>query len=491
MKKTAIHLISAILCAIAVLSPLYGNAQTAAAIKQAVNEVAQSSGMTNASISVNVYNITKKQVVYGYQPKMSLIPGSLNKIFTTAVGFDKLGSKFRFKTRLLYDGTIDRSGTLHGNLYIVGGGDPMLGSYRFKQTAPDTLFATWKRALEGKGIHKIDGRIYYNSAIFDNYPLHDSWQWGDVGNYFGAGAYGLNFHENMYFVYFDAGKRLGYPASVNSIEPKNLNVRGHNEVTTGNEGSGDQVVIYGDPQNTSRRYCGTVPLNKKKFPVRGAMPSPPRSCAELFAAYLRTNSINVSNNVTETSSIPDSAKTLIDIYSNTYYVIAQYTNQTSNNIYAESIFKYLGFMESKKGSFANGTKCINNFFKKHNLNTSGVRVVDGCGLSRNDLVTADFMCRFLTSVYGMPIYNDFHQSLAKVHESGTARNLLKDVPDNIEVRLKSGTLSDVKSYAGYVINEKGETLCFCIISNNHTCSTSEINSKMEKILRSIALYRSE
>lgn len=471
------------------LSP--AQSQTAAAIKQSVNEVLQSTGMTHASLAVSVYNISKKEVVYSYHPQLSLTPGSLNKIFTTAVGFAHLGSDFRFKTTISYDGSIDQQGTLHGNLYIIGGGDPMLGSYRFRQTVPDTLFAAWKNALKGKGIHNIDGRIYFHTGIFDNHPLHDSWAWGDVGNYYGAGAYALNFHENMYFVRFNAGKKLGVPATVASIEPKDLNVRGYTDVTTAGEGTGDQVVIYGDPNNSVRHYSGTVPLGKSNFPVRGAMPSPPRSCAELFANYLRKHDVPISNNVAECTTLPDRLTTVIEYYSNTYYVIAQYTNQTSNNIYAESIFKYLGYNAYQKGSFNTGSKCINQYFKNHGLNANGVNVVDGCGLSRSNLVTTDFVCRFLTHLQGQTFFKDFCRSMAKVKESGTARNMLKDLPDNIDMYVKSGTLDNAKAYAGYVTNEQGEKLCFCVICNNHTCSQGEIKAKMEKILRPIALYKSK
>lgn len=470
------------------LIPRQAVSQSVSAIERNVNEVLQSNGMTNASMSVMVYNISKNQTVYSYHPQLSLIPGSLNKIFTTAVGFEQLGTDFRFCTKLCYDGSVDRMGTLHGNIYIIGGGDPMLGSNRFKQTMPDTLFASWKRAMESKGIHQVDGRIYYYTGIYDNHPLHDSWAWGDIGNYYGAGVYGLNFHENMYTVRFAPGKRIGSPSTVVQIEPKDLNVKSNNEVTTAGENSGDQVIIYGDPQSSVRRYCGTVPLGKP-FDVRGAMPTPPRSCAELFSEYLRLHNMHVSNNASECVSLPDRLNTVMEYYSNTYYVIAQYTNQTSNNIYAESIFKYLGYNAYHLGTFANGSKCINQFFKNNNLKAVGVNVLDGSGLSRLNLVTAEFVCRFLTVVQMKPFYNDFRQSLSKVRESGTARNLLRDLPSDVEIYVKSGTLTGVKSYAGYFVNRQGDLLCFCVIVNNHTCSAADIKNRMEKVLRPIALYQ--
>ena len=186
-------------------------------------------------------------------------------------------------------------------------------------------------ALKKKGIRRVDGRICYNVSIFDEQPLHDSWQWGDIGNYYAAGVSGLNFHENMYFVYFNAGKKLGYPATAVRTVPKNIDIHGTCEVTTAGENTGDQVTIYGSPTGKERLYRGTVPLGKTDFAVRGAMPNPARTCADLFSSYLRTHGIGVSSNSMQVYSTPDSLWQVVDYRSTPYYTIAQYTNLTSNN----------------------------------------------------------------------------------------------------------------------------------------------------------------
>lgn len=445
--------------------------------------------MKHATLGVEVYNITKKQVVYSHDAQRSATTASLNKLFTTATGFEKLGSNFRFKTTLSYSGQIDNNGVLHGNIYIIGGGDPLLGSYRYRQTTPDTLFHEWATVIKNNGIKSIDGRICYDATIFDNQPLHDSWQWGDIGNYYGSGVCGLNFHENMYFIYFDAGKKIGYPANVNHTIPKDLNVRYYNEVLTGPENSGDRVIIYGDPRNAMRLYTGTVPLGKNNFAVRGALPSPANACAELFARYLRTHDINVSNSVTEIFSKRENTSTLLEYYSNTYYVIAQYTNLTSNNIYAESIFKYLGYQQSGKGTFAQGSKAIYDYITSLGLSTTGIRIVDGSGLSRLNRSTADFMCQFLFKTAQKKTFNDFAKSLARVGESGTAKDLLPNLPKSIDMRLKSGTMEGVKNYAGYVTLSNGDLVCFTILCNNYDCSNTAVKSKLEKILFNIATLK--
>ena len=126
------------------------------------------------------------------------------------------------------------------------------------------------------------------------------------------------------------------------------------------------------------------------------------------------------------------------------------------------------------------------YLREKNIATGGVRVVDGCGLSRSNAVTTDFLCRYLTTLTREPFYDDFLQSLAKVGESGTAKNLLQNLPTGITVHVKTGTMDGVKAYAGYVITPRGETLAFSIISNGHDCTSQEVATKLNKILYKIA-----
>ena len=462
-------------------------AQSTADLEKLVNETRRSTGMQHGSLAVSVYNVRQQKSVYNHNADLSMIPASVQKLLTTGVGFANLGSGFRFTTKVTMRGNVDRDGVLHGNIYITGGGDPTLGSYRYRQTAQDSLFDGWLRALKRKGVRRIDGRVCYNVNIFDEQPMHDTWQWGDIGNYYAVGASALNFHENMFFVYFNAGARIGYPATAVSIKPKNLDMHGICEVTTAAETTGDNVTIYGSPFGKERLYRGTVPLGKQNFPVRGAMPDPPRSCADIFSSYLRTHGIGISSNSMQVYTQPDSLRSVVDQYSSEYYTIAQYTNLTSNNLYAESIFKYLGYKKYGIGTFDNGSRAVMDYMKDKGLATGGVRVVDGSGLSRSNAVTADFLCHYLAVLTKEPFFDDFLVSLPKAGESGTAKNILPNLPNGITVRVKTGTMDGVKAYAGYITTARGEILSFCIISNGHDCSSQEAAAKLNKILYKIAI----
>ncbi len=461
-------------------------AQNTDELKKAVNSLIGESSMKHASLSVCVYDMQNKKEVYSYNSQQSMIPASLTKLFTTAAGFDQLGSDFRFKTTLCYSGNIDNGGTLHGDIYIIGGGDPVLGSYRYAQTVPDTLFSTWTKAVAAAGIKAVNGRVLYDATIFDNQPLHDNWLWGDVGNYFGCGVCGLNFHENMFFIYFTPGARLGFPASVARTEPSGLSLRIINNVSTSIANSGDNVIVYGDPSSTIRTCVGTMPINDKDFSVRASLPKPGQVCADLFTAYMRRNKIPVSGGASEALSRPTKTTKILDYTSPTYYVIAQYTNITSNNTYAEAIHRYLGYATSGKGSSSNGMKAVSNFISKLKLENSGVNLEDGSGLSTHNRITADFVCRFLIEMKGTSFYNDYVNTLALAGENGTVKNILTKLPSNTKVRVKTGTMTGVRNFAGYIVRPNGEKYCFAIIANNFEFTGAQMRQKLEKIIYKIA-----
>ncbi|MBP5548374.1 MAG: D-alanyl-D-alanine carboxypeptidase/D-alanyl-D-alanine-endopeptidase [Bacteroidales bacterium] len=466
-------------------------AQNTSALGKAVSDLSKEEVMKHATLSVCVYNLDKKTLVYSYNSQRSVVPASLTKMFTTALGFEKLGRDFRFRTTLAYDGEIDRGGTLRGNLYIIGGGDPLLGSYRYRQTVPDSLFAAWHKAVVSAGIKAVDGRVYYDASIFDNHPIHDNWQWGDIGNYYGAGVCGLNFHENMFFIHFNPGSKVGYPATVSRIEPKGTTLHLVNEVTTGAAKSGDQVVVYGDPGSTIRVCSGTMPIDARNFSVRASLPKPPQACADLFTAYLRQHKLPVSGAATESLKRPSKLVTLLDYTSPTYYVIAQYANITSNNIYAEAIHRYLGYNAHGLGSSANGAKAVSDYFRRLRLETSGVNLEDGSGLSVRNRITTDFVCRFLSELSKTSYFDDFARSLALAGENGTVKNMLTGLPSNVKVRMKTGSMTGVRSYAGLVANSKGERLCFAVVANDFDCTGSQMRTKLEKIIIKIVALTTE
>jgi len=461
-------------------------AQNTAALQKAVSDLATEHAMRHATLAVSVYKVDKGTQLYAHNSQTALVPASLVKLFTTSAGFDRLGAQFRFCTTLAYSGDIDKNGTLHGSIYIIGGGDPLLGSYRYRQTQPDSLFAIWHQALVAAGIKAVDGRVHYDASIFDNHPINNNWPWGDIGNYYGCGASGLNFHENMFFIYLNPGAKVGFPASLSRTAPAGLNLRIINEAVTGQPKSGDNIIVYGDPGSSLRTCTGTLPVDARNFSVRASLPKPAQACADLFTVYLRQHKLHVSGAASEALQRPRNLISLLEYTSPAYTLIAQYTNMTSNNIYAESIHRFLGYKMNGLGSNANGNKAVADYIKRLNLEASGIVLDDGCGLSMHNRLTADFLCRFLCEVAKTNYFNDFLKSLPSAGESGTVKKMLTGLPPKVSVSMKSGSMTGVRSFAGYVTNAKGDRYCFAVIANNYDCTGAQMRAKLEKIILKIA-----
>ena len=163
-----------------------------------------SEDLDHALVSIYAVHMDTGEVFQDQNSDLSLIPASCLKIATTAAALQILGADYRFETHLEYDGRIEQK-TLQGNLYIRGGGDPCLGSDRISGSLSwDNQIAAWADAIQKLGIHKITGKVIGDADGWEEALAVPSWTWEDLGNYYGAGACALSFHENAYSLFFQA-----------------------------------------------------------------------------------------------------------------------------------------------------------------------------------------------------------------------------------------------------------------------------------------------
>lgn len=444
-----------------------------------VEQFAKDTNLAAASIGVCVKDLTTNQIIYNYNADKNFVPASLQKLPLTAIALQKLGSNYTFKTYLLISGNIKDS-VLQGDVYIIGGGDPTLGCTRFKETFPDTIFAKWQKALLNKGIHSIEGNLFLDPSIFEPHSLNETWMWGDVGNYFGAGARGLNWHENMFVIAMNPADSINKKGQIKDIYPslpKDYII--NNEVITTTKGTESYIMIYGDSYGKQREISGNISIDKSNLTAKGAMPFPEYVCAVSFKEYLEKQGIAIKGKIMYTD-IDTLQKTFdtISIHQSPYLsVIVNHIHKTSNNVYAEAVFKLMG-----KGISTKASQEIKEGMKRMGIQTENINVADGCGLSTANLISPHALCDVLSYVYSMPFYNSYLLSLSEAGVSGTMKNILKNKPKGSNIYAKSGTMTGIRAYAGYAVNEKGAIYSFALIVNNFTCSSSVIREKLETIL---------
>ena len=204
------------------------------------------------------------------------------------------------------------------------------------------------------GIRYVQGQVVADPTIFDDKNLADTWVWGDLGNYYGAGVQGLNFRENLYRVSFKAGRDVGDPTEVVRLEPDLSYLKIENRVTTGETGSGDQVYIYASPLGEQILLTGTVPRGSTSFTVKGAVPRPAYAAAFELTRALKAGGVGIAGagDVLPKSTATAPPRTVLDQYSSpTLRELAQQTNWWSINLYADAFLKTAGAPPERKAGF--------------------------------------------------------------------------------------------------------------------------------------------
>lgn len=485
------------------LIPIFTFSQ-ASKLKAEIENLKKDPDLKHASWSVYVMNTKKDSALIEYNSNLSLIPASTLKIVTTGAALSILGSDFVFQTKIQYDGIFDSlTGTIKGNLYILGGGDPSLESEYFKDKKDSlTTVEKWAKILKGKGIKKIEGAVIGDAGIFEDNMIPGQWIWSDIGNYFGAGASGLSYHDNKYTIYFNSGA-TNTNTLINKIEPaiEGLNIINH--VTAG--GNDDNAFIYGSPYSYYRAAQGTIPANKNNYEVEGSIPDPALFCVTELEKALKNIGIQVSKKATTIRAEKDdnaihekSAMTKNIVYDptkrNILYIhfspsldkIVYWTNLKSNNMYAEHLLKYICYKKTGYGSENKGTEIITEFWKNKGVDVNGFFMNDGCGLARANVITTKTEAQILWLLSKDKNYNAFYNSLPVAGKSGSLAGLCEGSCAENNLHAKSGYITRARGYAGYVKNKKGEMLCFSLIANNYECSPTQMKKKLEKILVAIA-----
>lgn len=414
----------------------------------------------HATVSIYAVHSETGEVLIDQNSDLSLIPSSCMKIATTGAALHLLDPKSRFKTDLEYDGYIDAMGTLRGNLYITGGGDPCLGSNRIQGSLPwNKQIETWADAIEKKGIKKIKGTIIGDASHWEKALAAPSWSWEDLGNYYGAGACALSFHENCYALFFQPGNQIGEKTTILRTEPP-IQLAFQNEVTTGPKGSGDCAFIFGAEFSPLYFVRGTIPAGTTEFPIKGAIPDPPSYCAELLAKELHKRGFLIGTR--ESFSTKQRVK-FHTTKSPTIAEIVHWTNQKSINLYAEHLLKKMGEVGFGDGSTSGGIKALTQFWKKQKIDLEGFNMADGSGLSRKNLITTKQLVEMLLVMKKSKVFPLFFDSLTK--KQGC--------------RVKSGSMSFIRGYAGYSGN-----VVFAVIVNqfpNHQQMDEKLDSLLSRL----------
>ena len=473
------------LCLLLCLHLLAG-AQTPAPVKWLL----QAPYMRGASFSLVVKDVQEGRTVYSYDTDRLQSPASVLKTVATATALEILGEDYRYPTTLEYDGILE-NGTLEGNLYIKGSGDPSLGSSHFAP-GQNKFLSTWIAALQKAGIKHITGSVISDESIFDTEGVSIKWLREDMGNYYAPGSYGISIFDNMYKLSLQTGAAGTRPV-LKGTEPDIPFIRFKNYLKAAPVSS-DSAYIIGAPLDDVRYLYGVLPANREAYVLKGDIPDPALYLARYLTDQLQQKGIRVDGSpscyrieVEENRWKKGERKEIVTTYSPTLREIASVCTHVSHNLYADALVKTVGLQYKPRrnemtSSFGRGVQVVKEYWEKKGLDVFPLRMNDGSGLAPADKVSAGFMGELLVYMATESAVSDaFIASLPQAGIEGSVRNFLKGSKLQGKARLKSGGITGVRSYAGYITKD-GKTYAVAVFSNNYSCSMSRMTGALEKLL---------
>lgn len=428
-----------------------------------------------------------------------LIPASNMKLVSTALAMHSLGPDYRYGTSIGYSGTIEE-GTLRGDLYIIGGGDPTIGSDNPIATPLDTLFREWMGMISDTGISHIEGNIVGDGRFFSGMDGHPTWEVCDAGTYYGTGTSGLSFYENVQDFNVSAGEKPGDPVNIEPGYPETPWMEFIYSCTTGKPGTGNSLYFYPDSFYPCGEMRGSFAVDRQPRTEHAANRFPEYTLAWYFWRFLADNGIESEEGPADTGPVfgicampQDSLKIIGRTFSAPLSDIIAETNRKSNNLYAETLMKTLGKEYCGSGCYDSSYVAVRGLLEETGVTGHKTIIRDGSGLSRENLLSADFLCDLLMKMTLSPSFEDFFNSLPRPGGIGTLEYEMQSVPFSIKdrIRMKSGSMGGVRCLSGYIIPETGareDMIIFSLLVNGYTVPLYRIQRALDSIILSLAAY---
>ena len=471
----------------------------AQSLQQMVDQAVTVEPLKGAVVGVLVQDMSG-HVVAQREAGRRMVPASNLKLITTGTALHALGPDFRFETGIGYTGEVDADGTLHGDVYIVGGGDPTIGVADTVAVKPDALFWRWKSLLKDAGISRIDGRIIGDGRAYEGHLENQSWSYDDTGTYYGAGCNALSFYENAIDYAVSAGVE-GEPVKVVQRYPETPWMHFGNLTSTGPKGTGNSLYLYTTDLAPYAEMRGTFAVDRKQKLEHFANKYGALTCAYYFWQNLRSTGWAISGGYADIDRggyvrgrdfVPmDKAGTPKIAGKSESPVLSRIVRQTnvlSDNFYAEAMFRQMGERASGVAVYDSCRVAVTEVLESLVPGSlDGLRIEDGSGLSRLNTVSPAFLVDFLRAMTRSRGFNAFLASLPKPGE-GTVATLLPKLPaeKKARVRVKSGSMDGVLCYSGYILDEnKNPKFVFSLMVNGATAKTAVLRDTLGALIETM------
>ncbi len=491
---------SAALC-LAILflvAPRALRAQSTASLADRIQKVMDRPVFARANFGIEFYDIATGKVVYSINANKLFVPASTTKTLTEGTMLAKFGADYRFHTRIYHTGTLDKKGTLKGDLILVASGDPDLSnriqpdgtlafvdedhSYGGPAVAGDPLAVIKELAKDvvDKGIKKIEGRVLVDASLFP-----------DGGKEGGTGVVisSIVVNDNVIDLVATPGAKAGDPVSL-AVSPKTAYATFVNNLTTSAPGAApdikDPVTVTNLDGLVSVTLAGSLPAGSQPLTAPFAVPSPTKFAETVLAECLTSAGIQIKP--PKNAPAPD-FKTFASSYTPDNQVAEhispplseeiKVTLKVSQNLHASMGPYLLGTLIAKDlaDPVHAGFKIERGFLQDAKLDMSGVSQGDGEGGDWADLFSPDFIAHYMAYLSTRPDFPVFFKALPILGKDGTLAKIQVNNPGAGHVFAKTGTFGSEdklngkmmlngKGLAGFVITASGKKLAFAAYVNH-------------------------
>jgi len=395
-----------------------------------------------------------------------LLPASNNKLLTSAAALQALGSDYRFTTAV-HAVAEQRGAVLEGDLYLRGTGDPTLLAGDYERLAAGVAAA---------GIRVVTGRLMADDTWFDKVRLGSSWAWDDEPFYYSAQVSALSvapdtdYDAGTVILRIGPGAAVGDPATV-QVVPATDYLRIDNRATTGAAGTPTTVAVDRPHGSNTIVVTGSMPAGRAPAQYWRTVWEPTGYAADVFGRALAAHGVRVIGGP-GLGATPTGARVIADHRSMTLAELLLPFMKLSNNGHAEVLTKAMGRELRGAGTWSAGLAVLGEQLATLGVPVGSYRMVDGSGLSRMQMLTADLLSDLLVAAQGEPWFDAWYASLPIAGEpdrmvGGTLRSRMVGTAAAGNAHAKTGSLTGVTALSGYVTAASGEPLVFSILLNNY------------------------
>lgn len=467
--------------------------QTVEELRARIDALARNPALAASRLAAKVVSLDTGQVLYESDAEKWMQPASNMKLYTVAAALDHFGPDYRFATSVYAPTRPDLAGSVRGDLVVYGRGDPTFAT-RFNSAAAAAAGTGGSASAVGRedeyyraidelaakvvasGLRRVEGDIVGDESYFAGGPLPTGWEWDDLQWWYGAEVSALTINDNSVDLSVRPGARPGDPCRI-TLGPATQLVTVVDRTRTAPAGTRRELSVTRPLTQNVIEVSGTMPVDDRGYTASVAVSRP----AMLFTAMLRESLERrgvVITGRTRTvdwrarAAEPLQVSSLVELgvrQSPPLSVVAAQTMKPSQNLYTELLLRALGKAvgtDPKKTSEDAGVEAVRAFLTRAGLDPGRTVMLDGSGLSRADLVTADSTVRLLTYMSRHRSSVAFREGLPVAGVDGTLRNRMKNTAAAGNVRAKTGTLGTSNTLSGYVLSAGGERLVFSIMVNN-------------------------